>query len=38
VEKIAVGFRGMGFVVRVRGFGEMKINYIIFVWNYGGNI
>ena len=27
--KIIIGFRGMGFVVRVRRFGEMKITYKI---------
>ena len=30
VEKIVMGFRGMGFVVHVRRFGEMKITYKIF--------
>ena len=31
MEKIAMGFRRMGFVVQVRRFGEMKITYKIFV-------
>ena len=29
MEKIALGFRGMGFVVHVRCFGKCKINYKI---------
>jgi hypothetical protein len=31
MEKITVGFRGMGFVVHVRGFGEMKISVKIII-------
>ena len=33
-----MGFRRMGFVVRVRRLGEMKCTYRIFVWNSEGSL